>query len=244
MSFGLKNVGAAFQKAMSYAFHDITRIVEAYLDDLAAHSKKRADHPAQLRAIFDCCRKYKIRMNPLKCNFCVIAGRLLGFIISRHEIMVDPLKVEAILQLSPPHIVHQLQSLQGKANFLRRFIANYAKITKGFMHLLKKEVPFYCDDQAQRSFEALKKAQAQRSFEALKKALSSAPILSPPDYSKDFILYLAASEATIGMVLVQEDNSLQEHVIYYLSRSNVEVELSYAHVEKLALAAVHTTQRI
>ena len=52
MPFGLKNVGATFQRAMSYAFHEITRIVEAYLDDLATHSKKRADHPAHLRAIF------------------------------------------------------------------------------------------------------------------------------------------------------------------------------------------------
>ena len=46
------------------------------------------------------------------------------------------------------------------------------------------------------------------------------------------------------MVLVQEDDSLQEHAIYYLSRSLVEVELSYAHVEKLALADVHTAQRL
>ena len=40
MPLGLKNVGATFQQGMSYAFHDITRIVEAYLDDLATHSKK------------------------------------------------------------------------------------------------------------------------------------------------------------------------------------------------------------
>jgi hypothetical protein len=57
--------------------------------------------------------------------------------------MVDPLKVEEIIQFPPPRTIHQLQSLQGKVNFLRRFIANYAEITKGFMHLLKKEIPFY-----------------------------------------------------------------------------------------------------
>ena len=45
MSLALKNVGATFQRAMSYAFHDIKKIGEAYLDDLAAHSKKRVDHP-------------------------------------------------------------------------------------------------------------------------------------------------------------------------------------------------------
>ena len=56
---------------------------------------------------------------------------------------------------------------------------------------------------------------AQRSFDALKKSLTSTPVLSPPDYSRDFLLYLAAAESTIGMVLVQEDDALAEHVIYY-----------------------------
>jgi hypothetical protein len=51
--------------------------------------------------------------------------------------MVDPLKVEEILRLPPPCTIRQLQGLQGKANFLRRFIVNYANITKGFMRLLK-----------------------------------------------------------------------------------------------------------
>jgi hypothetical protein len=146
--------------------------------------------------------------------------------------MVDPFRVEAILQLSPLHIVNQLQSLQGKANFLRQFIANYVEITNGFMRLLKKEVPFYRDKRG------------QRYFESLKKALSSAPILSPPDYNKYFILYWVALESTIGMVLVQEDESLQEHAIYSLRRSLVDPELSYAHAEKLSLAAVHIAQNL
>ena len=57
-------------------------------------------------------------------------------------IRVDPLKIEAITNLPPPCTILQLQILQGKANFLRRFIVNYAKITKGFMCLLKKGVAF------------------------------------------------------------------------------------------------------
>jgi hypothetical protein len=45
MPFGLKNVGATFQWAMSFSFHDLKHIVEAYLDDLASRSCKRSDHP-------------------------------------------------------------------------------------------------------------------------------------------------------------------------------------------------------
>ena len=44
------------------------------------------------------------------------------------------------------------------------------------------------------------------------------------------------------MVLVQEDEELQEHVIYYLSRNLIDIEIHYSHVKKLALATVHAVQ--
>ena len=99
------------------------------------------------------------------------------------------------------------------------------------MCLLKKGVPFIWDDWA------------QRSFDALKAALASTPVISPPNYQKDFLLYLAASDTTVGMVLVQTDNVHMEHVIYYLSRGLVGAELKYPYVEKLALAAVFCEQQ-
>jgi hypothetical protein len=117
LPFGLKNAGATFQCAMSYAFHDIKHIIQPYLDDLPAHSMHRVDHPTHLRAIFVRCRFYRIRLNPHKCIFCVESSHLLGFIVSRQGIWVDPLKVEAILNLPPPSTLHQLQSLQGKKTF-------------------------------------------------------------------------------------------------------------------------------
>jgi hypothetical protein len=98
------------------------------------------------------------------------------------------------------------------------------------MHLLKKETPFIWDERA------------QESFDALKKALVSMPLLKSLDYDRDYFIYVTASEETIGMVLVQEDDDLSEHVIYYLSRNLVGLELKYSHVEKLALATVHTVQ--
>jgi hypothetical protein len=89
MPFGLKNIGATCQWDMSFAFHDLKHIVEAYLDDLASHSRKRTDHPAHLRLIFERFRYFRIHLNPNKCSFCVTSGCLLGFIVSTREIMVD-----------------------------------------------------------------------------------------------------------------------------------------------------------
>jgi hypothetical protein len=141
MPFGLKNVGATFQHAMNFTFHDLKHIVEAYLDDLATHSRKREDHAIHLWIFIERWCYYRTQLKPHKCIFCIKFGRLLGFLVSKTGIMVDPLKVEVILQLPSPCTIRQLQGLQGKSNFIRRFIVNYANITKGFMRLLK-DTPF------------------------------------------------------------------------------------------------------
>jgi hypothetical protein len=60
------------------------------------------------------------------------------------------------------------------------------------MRLLKKDVSFIWDNQA------------QESFDSLKHAITHAPVLQPPNYYKDYILYLVSSATTITMVLVQE----------------------------------------
>ena len=90
------------------------------------------------------------------------------------------------------------------------------------MHLLKEDTTFCWDEWA------------QESFNVLKWALASAPVISPPDYSHDFLLYVVVSMETIGMVLVQEDEELQEHVIYYLIQNLITAEIRYSHVEKLS----------
>ena len=56
-------------------------------------------------------------------------------------------------------------------------------------------------------------------------------------------MYLAASDSTIGMALVQEDEFHGEHVIYYLIQNLHPTEIKYSHVDKLALSIVQVVQR-
>ena len=99
------------------------------------------------------------------------------------------------------------------------------------MCLLKKGVHFVWDDQA------------QCSFDALKHALTTTQVLHPLKYGCNFLLYLATSDSTIGMVLVQDDDDHNKHVIYYLSKGLVGTELHYPYVEKLDLAPAFFIQR-
>ena len=68
-------------------------------------------------------------------------------------------------------------------------------------------------------------------------------MIHPPDYSKDFLLYIAASATTITIVLVQENIHGQEHMIYYASKNLMDYETHYSHVEKLALAMIIAAQK-
>jgi hypothetical protein len=232
MPFGLKNAGATFQWAMTYIFHDLAHIILAYLDDLTARSKKCTQHLDDLRIIFQRCRQYNIRLNPLKCVFCITVGCLLGFIISQSGITMDPLKVQAITEIPPPWNLRQLQSLQGKANFLRRFVPDYATRAHGFLRLLRHDIPFHWDEHA------------QKAFDDLKMALSNAPLISSPDYNRDYILYISASTVSVAGVLIQIGDDDREHVIYYISKNLSGPPLKYNHEEKLALAVILAVQKL
>jgi hypothetical protein len=151
--FGLKNIGATFQWALTYVFHDLSYIILAYLDDLIARSKNRTQHLDNLRIFFQHCQKYNICLNSLKCVFCVTVENLLVFIVSQHGITMDPLKVQAITKIPPPRNLRQLQILQGKPNFLHRFVPDYATCTHGFLHLLRHDIPFRCDEHSQTTFD-------------------------------------------------------------------------------------------
>ena len=230
MPFGLKITVATFQWDIYFSFHDLKCIIKVYLYDLAAHSRLSVDHSDQLCLVFKSCHWYKTQLNPQKCIFCVRVGHLLGFIVTKEGIRVDPLKVEEILQLSPPRTIRHLQNLQGMVNFLRIFVVNFANLTKGFMRLLKKDTLFIRDERA------------QEFFDALNKSLASPPMLRTPEYSHDFLLYVVASQETIGMLLVQADGEIQENIIYYLNQNIIDSKLRYSHIDKLALVTIHAVQ--
>ena len=66
MPFGLKNVGATYQRAMATIFHDMLhREIEDYVDDIVVKSKATANHFHVLRRVFKRCRLYKLRRIPL-----------------------------------------------------------------------------------------------------------------------------------------------------------------------------------
>ncbi len=129
ISFGLKNAGATYQRVMTALFHD-----------MIAKSKKE-DHLVHLQKLFDRLRQYKLKFNPAKCVFAVTSGKLLGYIVSRRGIEVDPSKAKAIMGMPPPKTEKEVRALLGILQYISRFIAQLTPICEPIFKLLRKNAP-------------------------------------------------------------------------------------------------------
>ena len=128
-------------------------------------SLREDDHLGDLQETFDTLQTYNMKLNLSKCAFEVTAGKFLGFIVSHRGIEVNPEKVRAIMELSPPKMVKEVRCRNGKIAALNRFVSR----------VMDKYLPF---------FRTLKKSfewtdECQQAFENLKVYLSSPPLLIP-----------------------------------------------------------------
>jgi hypothetical protein len=144
---------------------------------------------------------------PLKCDFVVSAGKLLGFIIHEHGTEIDPKWVESMKKLKAPTCKTELQGFLGKVNYLRRFISNLSGRVKAFTPILwlKNDAEFIWGPEQ------------QAVFEEIKEYLSTAPILEAPQSRIPFQLYVAAENDVIRVILTQEAK-VKEHIITYVSQ--------------------------
>ena len=88
------------------------------MDDIVVKSKKREEHFYVLKRVFERCRAFKLRMNPLKCAFGVSTGKFLGFLVHSRGIDVDPTKAMAIVTMRPLVTVKELKSFLRKVSYI------------------------------------------------------------------------------------------------------------------------------
>lgn len=159
MPFELKNVGATYQQVMISMLHDFIEIfMQVCINDIVIKSSSESGHLDHLRQSFERMRKYELKINQLKCAFCVSASDFLGFVVHKKGIKINQNKMKVILNTEPPTTKKKLHSLLGKINFLKRFMSNMSgktKVSSPLLHL-KKEKVFKRESEHQRAFNETK----------------------------------------------------------------------------------------
>jgi hypothetical protein len=138
MSFGLKNAGETYQRAIQTCLADHWgKQVEAYVDDVVTKTENSENFIKELQLVFNSLRRYRWKINSQKCVFGVPAGKLLGFIVIHRGIEANPEKIEAIMRMEAPRSQKKVQRLTGCMTGLGRFISRLGEKGMPFYKLLK-----------------------------------------------------------------------------------------------------------
>ncbi|GJW14074.1 putative reverse transcriptase domain-containing protein [Tanacetum coccineum] len=155
-----------------------------------------------------------------KCDFWLDSVQFLGHVIDSNGVHVDPAKIEAIKNWAAPTTPTEVRQFLGLAGYYRRFIKEFSLISKPLTKLTQKNKPYVWGDDE------------EEAFQTLKLKLCSAPILSLPEGSEDFVVFCDASLKGFGAMMMQ-----REKVIAYASRQLRKNEENYT-THDLELGAV------
>jgi hypothetical protein len=206
MPFGLTNAPASFQRWMNEVLSDYLDIFcITYLDDILIYSDNLEQYRNHVRLILERIQQVGLNLKPTKYEFHMHKTEYLGYIIAPEGILMDPEKVRAIKEWKEPINIKGIQSFLWFANFYRRFICDFSKITTPLMKLIWKNTPFVWDDAA------------QQAFENIKLAMVSQPILRHFEPTRPLTLETHASDYAISAICSQPDQEGVLHPLGYVS---------------------------
>ena len=229
MPFGMKNAPATFQRMI----HSLLRHLEgceAYIDDVIIYSNTWDDHLRIMRKFFNILAKANLTVNLAKSDFCHATVEYLGHKVGQGFVTPITAKVEAISQFPIPTNKKELMRFLGMAGFYRKFCPNFSSVVGPLTNLLQKKVNFSwtkdCDE----------------SFKKIKCVLMNTPVLSAPNFDKQFKLTVDASDMGIGAALFQESDDGVDRVVCYFSKKLTKSQKNYSSIEKECLALLLALQ--
>lgn len=227
MPFGLCNAPQTMCRLMDKVIPtELREFVFVYIDDLLVVSKCFDSHITRLKTVAKCLREANLSINVNKSKFAMKEIKYLGHIVGNGQIKADPGKVEAIQDFPIPRTTRQVRRFLGLCGWYRRYIAGFAEIAAPITDLLKKQSRFIWTEEA------------QIAFDKLKHCLTSAPVLSHPDFSRPFVIQCDASKLGVGGVLYQVDDEGNERPIAYMSQKLNSAQRNYSVTELECLAVM------
>lgn len=233
MPFGLKNGPSVFQRYINKIlkpFVDAGKVI-VYMDDILIASEDIDEHLALLSEVLRCVAVNGLELQLKKCKFAYSSIEYLGFVLSSEGILPGTNKLAAVQNFPLPTSAKHVHSFLGLCSFFRRFIVGFSQCANPLYKLLRKETPFEFDDKC------------LQSFEKLKQMLTSAPVLSLYDPTRETELHTDASKLGYGAVLLQKQLDGKFHPIAYFSRSVGKHEENYHSYELETLAIVYALAR-
>ncbi len=151
------NAPATFQAIMNHLFSSyIGRFMDVYLDDIIVYSNTLEEHMKHVKLIIDILKKEKFYLRENKVHFLAKELKVLGHIVDRQGICMDPDKVDAILKWPMPMNKDLLLSFMRSLGWLADDIAKVCSPMGQLSALTGSTMPFRWMYTKQHAFEEAK----------------------------------------------------------------------------------------
>lgn len=231
LPFGMCNAPATFQRMINKVLaSQLWKVCLAYLDDIIVFSRTVDDHLQDLRGIFEALSKAGLRLQPKKCKVAASSVLYLGHVIDGKSVRPDPDNIRAVSNFPRPRNVKEVRSFLGICNYYRRFVKDFARISRPLNDLTRCDVKWSWN------------RECENAFDELKQHLTGEPVLRLFDPSLPIEVHTDACGYGIGAVLVQRDGT-QEYAVGYASRHLNAAEANYSTTEQECLAVVYATRQ-
>nr|GEZ67136.1 putative reverse transcriptase domain-containing protein [Tanacetum cinerariifolium] len=121
-----------------------------------------------MNRILELLKKEELYTKFSKYEFWIPKVQILGHVIDKQGIHVDPAEIESVKDWASPKSPTEIRQFLGLAGYYQRFIEGFSKIAKPITKLTQKKVKFKWGNKQ------------EAAFQLLKQKLCSAPILALP----------------------------------------------------------------
>ena len=186
----------------------------------------QAEHDMNLKAVFQRLRDYNLTANLGKCEFSKPDINFYGHHFSKDGMNADDKKVSSLLNASAPSSASEARSFLGMAQYLSRYIPDFATITAPIRHLTHHSVPWIWGQQQ------------KKAFECLKSRMASHKVMKYFNQSLKTEVIVDASPCGLGAILAQISADGQHSAVAYASRTLTDPESRYSQTEGKALGVI------
>jgi len=130
----------------------------AYLDDIVIFGRNPQELLERLTTVLDRLREVGLKVKPSKCELFKTNIKFLGHMVSADGIVPLPEKLETIRNWPVPHCIRDVRAFVGLASYYRKFVRGFATIAEPLTRLTRKMARFEWTEEAQQTFDVLKKA--------------------------------------------------------------------------------------
>ena len=121
-------LSSAFQRVLSSIFADLPYVV-VYIDNIYVISVTLEEHSVHLVVVLERLNLWVLRLNLIKCRFCILEVEVLGYEVSPDGLSLDRAKVADLPNVPVPITGKQVSAFLGFCNFFRRFVPAFATIS-------------------------------------------------------------------------------------------------------------------